>query len=381
MGHHDEDCMCHACTCGRHKLCKPVHLTDAPIETKTEYNDHFLNYPSHVVRGKPAPQELKVGGDFYASTENREKFKLHELGPRYKIVKPEYIPNKSKLDGSTTQRENYQPWPNVTPPKRRQQAVYKPSQGTFESSTTSKRDFVEMPLPPHYIRPQQPYIKSSEKMDGVSTQVADYQRWEVTSVPTRRKTIPAPPLGNEDRDFKSTSNASYIGHPQVRELVKAPQNVTTDRTAKFYGHSTAKDAFQAWEIPPRYQRHRAKYTPTDGEFSSTTTYSNTFIPKTAVRYIHPTPTYIPNLLKFDGKSTSKSDYLAPGVINRSPDFSPRNVYMPTEDGRDFVSTTRRQHDSKPLPRCKGDDWAQMEQVKGKDGHVRVIKPKELPVDH
>lgn len=34
-----------------------------------EYNDFFLKYPIQVVRGKPAAQELKVGGEFYGSTE------------------------------------------------------------------------------------------------------------------------------------------------------------------------------------------------------------------------------------------------------------------------------------------------------------------------
>ncbi|KAJ3272145.1 hypothetical protein HDV01_005910 [Terramyces sp. JEL0728] len=367
MGH-DDRCICNVCTCGRHKLCKPVHLTDAHIDAHTEYGDHFQTYPTQVVRGKPAPQELSVGGDFYAR-------------PRYQIVKPTYQPNNAKLESLTTQRDNYQPWPGVSPPKRRQQPKWQSTSGAFDGSTTTKRDYVEMVLPAKYVRKQQPYVKSDEKMDGISTQEADYKPWQVSSIPTRRKTIPAPARGAEDRDFKSTTDASYVAHEPCRELVKAPQNLTTDNSSKFEGSSTAKDAFKAWQIPPRYQRHRAMYAPSTAEFNGDTTYSNTYVPKTAERYIHPTPTYVPNLTKFDGKSTNKSDYMSPGKQTRAVDFSPRNVYAPTSDDRDFLSTTRRQHDPKPLPQCEATKWMGQPRQHARDGHVHLVRPSTVAVDH
>ena len=82
-------------------------------------------------------------------------------------------------------------------------------------------------------------------------------------------------------DFKSTSIASYVAHKLYRELVKAPPNLTTDVKVKFEGASTAKDAYQQWALPPRYQRHRAEYAPSQAGFDATTTYKNTYIPKTA----------------------------------------------------------------------------------------------------
>ncbi|KAJ3000407.1 hypothetical protein HDV02_005767 [Globomyces sp. JEL0801] len=169
------------------------------LYSSQEYKDHFLTYPTQVIRGKPAPQELKVGGEFFGSTENREQYHAHEIGERYKIVKPEYIPNPSKLEGLTTQKDNYKPWLNVQPPKRRQQQPYKPSEGAFDSTTTNKHDFGEKELPVHYYKPPQPYITSNAKMDTVSTQVADYRPWEVTSVPSRRKAAAVPSMGDEDR--------------------------------------------------------------------------------------------------------------------------------------------------------------------------------------
>ena len=38
-------------------------------ERSLEYADRFQQFPMDVRRGRPLPQELSVGGEFYASTE------------------------------------------------------------------------------------------------------------------------------------------------------------------------------------------------------------------------------------------------------------------------------------------------------------------------
>jgi hypothetical protein len=35
MSSHDDHCISTVCTCGRHKLCKPVHLAEGKIESRT----------------------------------------------------------------------------------------------------------------------------------------------------------------------------------------------------------------------------------------------------------------------------------------------------------------------------------------------------------
>ena len=124
---------------------------------------------------------------------------MHNLPPRYQIVKPGYIPNEAKLESVTTQRANYQPHPNVQPPKRRQQAKWQSTSGAFSGESTTKSDYVEFELPTHYVRQAPPYVKTEAKLEGVSTQAEDYKRWEVTQIPTRRKTTAAPSSSQEDR--------------------------------------------------------------------------------------------------------------------------------------------------------------------------------------
>eukprot|EP00842_Homolaphlyctis_polyrhiza_P004609 jgi/Hompol1/5149/HPOL_001895-RA len=372
MGHDEKNCICAVCTCGRHKLCKPVTTSNAPLDAHTEYCDHFQKFPLEVRRGRPAPQELNVGGEFYGSTENREKFVLHPLPPRMKPRKEMYAPNDSTLDSVTTQRQDYRPWPGIAPPKRKEREPWVSTSGTFDGATTTKTDYVGFPLPPHYVRHQQPYVKSDVRFEGMSTQTEDFKKWEVTNIPTRRKPAAPPTINQEDRDFTSTTAASYIGHQVKRELVRAPQTRTTDGSGKFEAVSTTKEAYKVWELPPRYQRHKAEYHPSSAGFDGMTTYKDTFQVKSAERYVHPTPVYVPNESKFEGTSTHKSDFLPTGSIVRRSDFRPRNVYVPSVDDRDFVSTTRGQHNEKPLPHCEAGDWIKTGVETHKDGHIRQL---------
>jgi hypothetical protein len=91
------------------------------------------------------------------------------------------------------------------------------------------------------------------------------------------------------------------------------------------------------------------------------------------RYIHPTPTYVPTGTKFEGQSTNKTDYLSPGKIVRVADFAPRNTYVPKADDRDFLSTTRGQHDPKPLPKCAAVEWMNKPREIDTNGHVHLAK--------
>ena len=89
----------------------------------------------------------------------------------------------------------------MQPPKRRQQPKWQSTSGSFSGISTSKTDYVEMPLPPHYVRQVPPYVKTDAKLEGITTQNEDYKPWGVTSVPTRRKQVLAQGSAPEDRYF------------------------------------------------------------------------------------------------------------------------------------------------------------------------------------
>lgn len=86
--------------------------------SNAEYSKNYLNLPTEVRRGKAAPQELKIGGAFYGSTENTDAYRLHAMPPRFQIVKAKYIKNEAKLESETTQSANFKAHAVSVPPRR-----------------------------------------------------------------------------------------------------------------------------------------------------------------------------------------------------------------------------------------------------------------------
>lgn len=109
------------------------------------------------------------------------------------------MPNESKLDGVTTMSANYKPHLNVKPPPRRQQEKWKGTSAAFCGETTTKSDYVQVPLPPHFVHFVPPYVKSEHKLEGQTTQALDYKNWGVTQVPKKFTAVKAAVSAPEDR--------------------------------------------------------------------------------------------------------------------------------------------------------------------------------------
>jgi hypothetical protein len=139
-------------------------------------------------------------------------------------------------------------------------------------------------------------------------------------------------------------------------LVKALREYVPSAAA-FDGVSVSKTDYQSWSLPPRFRHEKAKYVANETPFEKTTSYTSNFTAKSAERYIHPKATYAPlSTAKFDAKSTNKTDFLGQRA-ERVKDFAPRNVYEAKADDRDFVSTMRGAHTTKPMPTCPAAEYA------------------------
>jgi hypothetical protein len=90
--------------------------------------------------------------------------------------------------------------------------------GSFDGSTTTRSDYLSQPLPPKYHRKLQVYMKTNAPFMSLSTQKEAYQTWDLSKIPKKvkeeRPYLPA----NDDRDFQSTTQASYVGHESKRVL-------------------------------------------------------------------------------------------------------------------------------------------------------------------
>ncbi|KAJ3416528.1 hypothetical protein HDV05_001265 [Chytridiales sp. JEL 0842] len=325
----------------------------------------------------PLVQQLSVGGEFSGSTESREKFVKHQM-PKYALPKKEpWVGNNSTFDATTTQRTDFPVWP-VSAPKPKEKVQWVSSSGKFDGQTTNKADFRDLGLQPRFHKEPLKYVPSDSKFEGTSSHAADYKNWPITSRPKGRQYAPYLPV-SDDRDFKSTTTAAYVGHPILEKSTPRQLPQFTPSNTKFEGVTTSKDAYQKWTVPPRPRREKVQWVPNASEFVSSTTYSDNYVPKTIERSIEATPRSLPgqhvvmNSSKFEGISTHKSDFLPTGKVEKCPDFRPQNAYRPMKDDRDFLTTNRSSHDTKPIAPCPAVKLMQYASY-GDDGHCYVKQP-------
>ncbi|KAI9199235.1 uncharacterized protein BJ171DRAFT_462580 [Polychytrium aggregatum] len=262
----------------------------------------------------------------------------------------------------TTQRQDYRPWP-LTKIEQRPHEPWVSSSGKFDGLTTNKAAFQSFTVPPRLAPEPRKYLRSVAKFEGVSTHAADYKAWQIAPFivhQTNQRHI-----YEEDRDFKSTTAATYVGHQPPREPIKV-QTYERPPPLKLESVTTNREAFQKWPMPPKLISPKNHLAASSGPFYGLTTYNDTFTPKSIERKVKVRSHYAMKPTKFDATSTHRADYTGePCASPKVLDFRPRARYIPTEDDRDFLTTTKAQHDEKPLPLCKV-----AELMKGKEAELR-----------
>ncbi|KAJ3037935.1 hypothetical protein HDV00_001214 [Rhizophlyctis rosea] len=370
---HDGNCICAVCECGRHKLCQPVRVSEGKLDGHTEYHDNYLKYGvGKPPKGKPNLQNLAVGGDFYGSTENREKYTPHTLPHTQPIRKAQaYAPNPGQFTSITTQRHDYPAWPGVRPPTKKERPVWVSTSGAFEGATTTRESYKTPKVPPGTggrVRRNVEWVKPDTVFDASSTNKHDYRLWPT---PPRPKGRMAPPYtaGVDDRDFKSTTGATYTQH-DIPKTVSAKRPVTVPAPTRFEGTTTTQEAFRKWDVAPPPRREKAAYTPSGDKFDGHTTYNNTYTPKALPPHTLQKPSYTFTPTPFSGTSTHRTDF-TPLPYSRPKDFRPNLAYVPVNDDRDFLSTMRKEHTPKSAPVCPAREWMEegVDRVRGRDGHV------------
>ncbi|KAJ3092900.1 hypothetical protein HK102_000876 [Quaeritorhiza haematococci] len=319
---------------------------------------------------------MTVGGDFYGTTEKYDCIYAEISYTENKEVtgmkkqrehppKDVWKPNGAKFDSLTTQKHDYPSWP-VGPPPLKYRSMPVPPAGKFEGESSNKADFRDWGVQPRYMRPQPVYMKDESKFDSTSSHREDFKDWKtaVRPQPRQQKRF----LNNTDeRDFKTTTSATFVGHKAVKNLVKGG-NRSLPPPLRFEGSSTTQEDYKAWPVSPVQGRHKIDFTPNDLPFDGHTTYGETF----DVKHVEPVSPYGPKYvtaapLKFEGTSTQKTDYLAHALPPKDRP-RPRALYQPGPEDRDFATTTSAEHTIKILPRCKVMDWVKMP-TENKNGHL------------
>lgn len=288
----------------------------------------------------------------------------------YQHPKQVYAPNPSKLEGITTQKQDYPAWPDVKPPAQRPKAVYNGSSGKFESRTTNKQDYAPPGVQPRYIHPTPVYVKNEAKFEGVSNHETDFPDWGNYQRPPGRPKVVFNSQ-KDDRNFNTTTSGDYVPHSIQSQLVKPPPH-QIPKDQKFEGTTTQKKDYQAWPVKPREMRQKQVWAPSPNPMDGQSVYNDSFGTKVFEKVQSCAPKYQPiQTGKFEGISTHDSDYKGYGNTPRREDFKPRAKYEAKADDRDFMTVMKKDHNLKPLSKCPAEIMMESPTIV-KEGHVTHV---------
>ncbi|KAI8844428.1 hypothetical protein BJ741DRAFT_588423 [Chytriomyces cf. hyalinus JEL632] len=352
---HQGDCVMTTCSCGDHRICKAV---DDPATMKmgtcTEYVENYLEWSlTGRVKGRPLQQQLTVGGEFSGTTENREKFCAHPIPAPYMPRRATWTGNPLPFDGTTTQRTDYPAW-DIKPDTPPQRAPWRSTGPKFECETTSQSDFKYTGTPQRYRRAPQTYVPNGAKFDGISSSQEAFKNWKIVSRPAGKHADPYVAL-HDDRDFKSTTAATYTAHAAERVIHQGATFRPNPPNTHLDSQTTSGEAFRPWDIKPRERTPKPQWIPNRSKFPTDTTYSDNFVAKSLpAGSVRPSkfgnagsvrPPVIASC-KFEGISTHHADYLPADHPRKLPDYAPKRGYIYQKDDRDFMTTSRKEHNVK-----------------------------------
>ena len=191
------------------------------------------------------------------------------------------------------------------------------------------------------------YLPNKLPLDDLTINHKDYVRWDVLPDIVKKKNDYIPL--DEDRDFQSTSAASYLPHKAKLNQAKAP-TMYTPNNLKLDDMTTQKHDYLEWPLQDRYVRPNT-YIPNNLPFDGDTTYHDNYQPKNSRVERYQRPKYFPNTAKLDGTTTNKTDYDRKfGLPSES--CKPKYNYSCDPDDRDFNTINGLNYTPKKLRKFK-----------------------------
>lgn len=307
-------CICQICNCGRHQCPhKPAQKTIIPTDavcSLSEYSVQFKRYQAKR-RSSFRPPQKPVASDsrMECSTTNRNDFVSHPITPPPPKPVVTYKPPEGTMEGSTEYKELYQgKWAVPTKPFRPPQARNNSDEPFNHQSTHSVEYVVHTLQPREGYGPKYSYETPKEPFNSVSTVKTDFVDYESFQPPKSLKP-PEKPLSSTER----------------MEAVSCYRN-----------------AFTPPAMPPRFQRPKEVYTPSNKEFCADTTFKSDFTAHYGIKpskSLKPPQTRVASDQKFEEKTTSRMSYRKwelPTKVSRPP-----TVYSPPSEKFAVDSTYKR----------------------------------------
>ena len=154
----------------------------------------FVNSAANMGFSTGSSLNLSHGTAVNSSSSNAINSNLDESAGSETEFKGGYARNRAKFDSTTSQKDDFKPWP-ITTPTRHQQQKYAPNaNSTLTGMTTQQADFTPKPLGEHYVHPHPVYQKTGSPLETITTHKASFLKWQV-ELPQKYKNMVAPKPG------------------------------------------------------------------------------------------------------------------------------------------------------------------------------------------
>jgi len=235
------------------------------------------------------------------------------------------------LSGDTEYNQNY--LEKSVPLERRKPNDYIPNTNPFEGNTESHDKYIQHPLSKRQNPKVNMYTPSNLPLDSLTTQKADYIKYDVGPVKIVKPDLT--PITTGDFCGETTNNNDY-------KRWDLPARATRKQTympnsAKFDGLTTNNRDYLPWDVQRPQKRDPLKYQPEDEDRDFLSTNNRDYTKKELPsRYVKKIDKYLPNKLPLDDLTINHKDYVKWDVL---PDIvKKKNDYVPLDEDRDFQST-------------------------------------------
>ncbi|XP_028920567.1 stabilizer of axonemal microtubules 2 isoform X1 [Ornithorhynchus anatinus] len=274
-------CLCEICTCGCHRCPRnPKKIYENSVQPcpTTEYLE---NYPQH---GPVVPPP--------------------SLKPKQEIQA-----NHGKMEGITTFKSDYRPYPVERRPPR-EQGEHKPQQGEMDLGTTYQRDFSSHRAPlVTLVRSVERRLPKGAQLDTVPTYRDDFRAWATQKRDRRRPAQDYHPPTVKFGNPTTFQDDFYPKESRPRPSFKPPCGAKPTQVP-FAGVTSHRQAYVAHQLEPRCVRPKEAHEVTSQPLEGLTTHRNDFrgLLGEAGRSLRPQHTILRPNGPFDGSTESRESF-------------------------------------------------------------------------
>eukprot|EP00736_Rhodelphis_marinus_P006760 Rmarinus@m.19507 len=356
------------CTCT--DSCRLSKFKSLSFCDRTEYNDEYIERPftsEKPIRREYSPSKIPMSSE----TESRVNYVEHDIPKHERLAERiEYHVSHPKCDWKSESHDKYPDW-KVKSPKKHDR-TYIPNPAPMDCRTTSGEAFVRYAdidyhsPAPAMAKKACKTIESRSRFYGETTNRRDYTPKDLPERP------PPPPeykIPKENREFVSTSHATYVpqDHNAVTQTVLSPERVRPFAlsTLQFHSSTTQKESYVPHDIKSK-QKKQVEWQPSPHKAAKETTMSVSYRPygacpdddgcgsgKKGSRFEATTMSAvraqdcvtIPKV-KLDAHTSYRDSYRGHAI---SPVARKPKPYRPHKDNRDFLTTASATYTPPQVP--------------------------------